>query len=138
MSTLPGKHYFEQRQRNRLYETVIQAVEDAARLDGVRRKDIAEAVGSSPSQISRWLSGPSNWTIDNVTDVLWAIGGELDYNFFRFVDRVQENRSHPINDIDLEKSAPVLTLEDASVNRMIVPDALTKANNNVKVSITRE
>lgn len=138
MSNLPGRHYFQQRQRNRLYEAVIKVVEDAARLDGVRRKDIAEKIGSNPSQISRWLSGPSNWTIDSISDVLWAAGGELNFDFVRFVDQAQQNRSHSINDIAYEQSK-VIVVPSVPIANQVVPSGIgTSASTLPKVSIVRE
>ncbi len=138
MNAGPGKYFFQQRQRNRLYEAVVKAVEDAARLDGVRKKDIADEIGSNPSQISRWLSGPSNWTIDSISDVLWAIGGEFDFNFVRFIDRARQNRSHPANDINLASGASLVTPVANPANRMVTHNASVTTTSNAVVSVTRE
>lgn len=137
MSDLPGKHYFQQRQRNRLYEAVIKVVEDAARLEGVRRKDIADKIGVNSSQISRWLAGPSNWNIDSISDVLWAIGGELNFDFVRFVDQAQQNRSHPINDITYEQSKATVVPSVPVANQVVALSTGTSASNLPKVSIVR-
>lgn len=126
MNSIPGKYYFQQRQRNRLYEAVVKIVEDAARLDGKKKKDLAEKIGISPSQISRWLSGPSNWTIDSISDVLWALGGELDFDFVRFADRAKSNRSHPINDVAVG-SYPQRNAATSTANYMIFPQSIDKS-----------
>ncbi len=99
MSDTVSKAYFQQRQRNRLYEIVVRAVERAA-ARGIRKRDIALKIGTSPSQISHFLSGPANWTIDSVSDVLFAIDAELDLNVVRFSDRQRSgNRYHILNDV---------------------------------------
>src|ERR1022692_2434092 len=66
MSDAPTKYYFRQRQRNRLYDAVIKAIEEAAARDHVRRKDIAEKLEIPPSLVTRLLSGPANWTSDTM------------------------------------------------------------------------
>jgi hypothetical protein len=91
----PTKYYFRQRQQNRLYDTVIGAVEDAANCDGVRKKDIAETLSVPPSQVTRWLSGPANWTADTISDLLFSVGAELDFRVVRFSERAKGNRFHP-------------------------------------------
>ena len=98
MSDLSRRFYFLQRGQNRLFEVVSLAVEEESRKSGLRQKDMAERIGVSSSQISRWLSGPANWTVDTFNDLLYAIGAEMDYKVVKFSDREKENRYHPMND----------------------------------------
>ena len=91
MSDKPTKYYFRQRQQNRLFDTVIHALEKA----GMRRKDIAHMMEVPPSQITRLLTGPANWTIDTVSDLLFSVGAELDFRVTHYSDRAKGNMFHP-------------------------------------------
>lgn len=113
MAGLPSKEYFAQRNRNRMYDSVIKAVEAAA-ARGVKKSDISAVTGNSRSNISHLLSGPANWTIDSISNILYAIGAEIDYNVTFFNDRCKENRFHPIAEL-------------AQTNRFTSPTSVTNA-----------
>lgn len=104
MSGNATKYFFRQRQQNRLYDTVIHTIEEAAEREHLRRLDIAERLGIPPSQVTRLLSGPANWTSDTISDLLFAVGAELDFEAVYFRDRVRGNRFHPAG----EKTLPVV------------------------------
>jgi hypothetical protein len=89
--------YFEQRFRNRIYEAVIKAVEQAAQENNWKRKDLAVSIGKKPSQLTKWLAGPGNWTLDTVSNLLFAINAELDFTVSFFAQKVKSNELHDLN-----------------------------------------
>lgn len=92
--------YFRQRQRNHVYEAIVKALEEAAHTRGIKRKDIAKTLGKEPSQISRWLSGPANWGLDTISDLLLAVDAELNVHVCPFEEKVKSrpNYFHPLSE----------------------------------------
>lgn len=124
------KEYFRQRQRNRLYEDVIKAVEKAAVTNGTRRKDIADCLDVSQSQVSRWLSGPANWGVDTISDLLFAVGAELDFLVAWFDDRQKRNEFHPLGEPISKSLLPIPLKETGSLNpnRVEIPNPVIYHN----------
>ena len=86
---------FAERNRHIAYEAVIRALEQAASKTGITRKDIAKAIGRSPSQISTTLNSPSNWTLDTVSHLLRAVGATMDYRVVFDAEQTKSNIFHP-------------------------------------------
>ena len=50
---------------------------DAMRAKGIGKKKLAEMIGVSPSVVTKWLSGESNFTIDTLTSLELALNIQL-------------------------------------------------------------
>jgi len=89
--------YYRRRQQNRLFSKLADFFAGEAKGGRISRKEIARKLGKDPAQITRWLSSPSNFELDTISDLLLAMGAELDLNIVRFVDRPKPNFAHPLS-----------------------------------------
>lgn len=88
--------YFEDRLRSRLYDLVLREFKKQQQKSGLTQKHVASRLGKRPEQINRWLSGPGNWTLDTVSNLLLAIcKGELDIGVSVLSDQPARNRREP-------------------------------------------
>lgn len=70
--------YFQGRTRNRVHEAVLEAFRERVERDALTRAELARRLGRRPEQVTRWLASPGNWTLDTVSDLLLALGYELE------------------------------------------------------------
>ena len=89
-------HYYRQRAKNRIFESLTSFFAEEAARTGVTKRDIAECLHRDPAQITRWLSSPSNLTIDTISDLLLSLGAEMDHTIGKFSERAQSNEMHPL------------------------------------------
>jgi hypothetical protein len=87
--------YYRERQRNRVFETVWQEFVTQVDLSGLTKKVIADRLGKNPSQITRWFSGPGNWELDTISDLLLAMNCELVIGVSSLLNRPTANYMHP-------------------------------------------
>lgn len=52
-------------------------IADAMAVVGMTNADLARKMGKSPSEITKWLSGTHNFTIDSLTEISDALGIEI-------------------------------------------------------------
>jgi hypothetical protein len=63
--------YMRARHRGHIYNLVLKEFKDS----GINQAMLADRLNKKPEVISRWLGSPGNWTIDTVSDLLYAISG---------------------------------------------------------------
>ena len=50
-----------------------------------------------PSQLTKWLAGPGNWTLDTVSNLLFSIDAELHFSVSSFAKKAKSNEFHDLN-----------------------------------------
>lgn len=95
--SLDDIHYYRERHRNRVFSAVIERFAKLVETTGLTKREIAVRLKKDPAQITRWLSGPSNWTLDTGSDLLLAMGAELDQAVAEINEKTKEQREvHPL------------------------------------------
>lgn len=88
--------YYRERNRNKVYAAVVSLFSKLVDTERLTKREIAFRLGKEPAQITRWLSGPSNWTLDTVSDLLLAMGRELDYKVVPVDSPRELGTEHPL------------------------------------------
>ena len=87
--------YYRRRQQNRVFASIAALFAEEAEKGNITKKDLAEILGRDPAQVTRWLSEPRNFELDTISDILLAMGAEMDWSAVRFADRPKANFAHP-------------------------------------------
>lgn len=64
--------YMRGRSKDLAHSTLLKAMNRS----GITRAELARMLGKKPSQITRWLSGPGNLTLESMSDLIFAATGE--------------------------------------------------------------
>lgn len=79
--------YYRQRQKNRVFTELVRFFAEEAERRGLTKKELAAALEKDPAQITRWLSAPSNFELDTLSDILLALGAEMEHRIVAIEDR---------------------------------------------------
>lgn len=110
-----GLVYSRQRLKNQLFEVVLQAFVERFRRNNLNKSDLAFAMKRDPAQITRWLKGPGNWTLDTVSDILRALRADLRVSFTFYEDN-RPNFEHELALSDLDSDyGMVVASEDLEI-----------------------
>lgn len=98
--------YLVARSKLRLHNFILArlaAAEDASKLDQAK---IARRLKVSRARISQQLGVPGNWTIESVTKLAAAIGGEIDYLWMPFQKLETKTECAPSGQLSQPFQAP--------------------------------
>lgn len=90
-------YYYRQRFKHAMFTKLQKFFFDEAERTGITKKDIADRLRRDPAQITRWLSSPSNLTLETLSDILFAMEAEPEpLVIARLADRRASNYVHPL------------------------------------------
>lgn len=121
--------YFQERLKGRIFSFIIGEFQKQQRKNpDITQATIARRLGKRPEQINRWLSGPSNLTLDTISDLFLAIcGGEPSLSALPLHSAVQIQtlaERHQVADTALVAEAPppiaLSALEDSPLGTPLV------------------
>jgi hypothetical protein len=97
--------YHRERLRNRVFDCVLKALAERVRLGQTNKATIAKRLGKDPAQVNRWLGGPSNWTIDTISDLMLSLEAELRLDHYPYEDAPKVNFKHYLAVLDIGHGA---------------------------------
>lgn len=78
----------EQQARTDRKMRIACIIDDAMKAKGYGKKQFADKVGRKPSEITKWLSGTHNFTIETISDIERVLG-------VRILNLSSRNKSKP-------------------------------------------
>ena len=108
---IPSKDifFFRQRFKNKIFQSVLSYFADLAKEKNLAKKDVANLLDKDPSQITRWFSGPNNWTLDTISDLLLAMDAELKHEIVPLHENRQQRTDFKnITGLSTERGASLL------------------------------
>lgn len=77
--------YFSAKAQSDAHELVLRRFMEFAQ-NGGTRADICRRLNKRPEQVTRWLAGPGNWTLETVSYLLLAMGGVPEFKCRELAD----------------------------------------------------
>ncbi|MFZ5674164.1 MAG: helix-turn-helix domain-containing protein [Pseudomonadota bacterium] len=109
-------HYYRQRLKNRIHSDIAGLFNDEAERKGLTKKDIAERLSRDPGQITRWLTTPTNLTLETISDLLLAMDADLETRALPFDHVLPANEVHPLIAKVIDSAQPVTQRTGARSN----------------------
>jgi transcriptional regulator with XRE-family HTH domain len=86
-------------EQSRLKMQLAARIEDCMIAKGWNKSQFADKVGKNPSEITKWLSGTQNFTVDVLTEIAHTLGIELSTLFEKRQVQVIYNRRFVVKSI---------------------------------------
>lgn len=98
--------YFQERLKNRFFEFLLNRFLEQQQ-HGLTKAKLARRIGKTPDIVNRWLSAPSNLTLETASDLLLGIKAEeLEMGASSLLNRSSANYGHPADSYDLHFRKP--------------------------------
>ncbi len=135
---IPSKNifFFRQRLKNKIFQSTLAYFAGVAKERNLTKKDIANLLDKDPAQITRWFSGPNNWTLDTISDLLLAMDAELKHEIVPVHEiRQQSTNTNSITGLSVESGTSlfeVSTVYEGEILQSENEHSLTEIKKNSK------
>lgn len=80
------------RNKNKAHSYLLEVFKES----GLSKAEVAKMLGKKPEQVTRWLGGPGNLTLDTLSDLLFVMKGQtFTIQATDDLARSKSNRQHP-------------------------------------------
>lgn len=86
--------YQRERTKNRVFSKLVKFFAEEAESNGISKKVLADRLDKDPAQLSRWLSQPSNLTLETISDLLLVMDAELECRVVKLAEQPIPNLAH--------------------------------------------
>lgn len=84
--------YFRARNQNNVHNLILEKLVES----NLTQAEVCKRLGRRPDVVCRWIGAPGNWTLDTVSDLLFAISGEeIEYRTADPIDYQPRNHTQP-------------------------------------------
>jgi len=95
--------YLNADNRGLFYDRVLGEFMEAKKRTGLTGKELAERIGMNPTQLTRCLRNPTNWTLDTLNELLLLSGAKIrDIEILRFSEYQPVKSNRPRQALDVE------------------------------------
>lgn len=99
--------YYTRRTQNLFFDAIIRALTAEIEAGRITRATLAKRIHKSAPQVTRWLSGPSNLTLNTIGLLLCGMGAEIEPRIIFHRDIRESNYAHPLYDKLVSKKRKV-------------------------------
>lgn len=108
--------YYNRRLQNVVFNEIIRAFVEEVKAGRISRAALAKRIGKEPAQITRWLSGPANLTLNTISIILLGMDAEMDAKVVFSREISVPNYAHPLVDALESIMSPTVSQNIEQVN----------------------
>lgn len=117
--SVPDREYFRAQTQREAYNAIIERFAEISADHVAVRSQIASRLGKDRAQITRLLSEPSNITLDTLSDLLLAMGSQVEISQSKIGSDPKGNYMHPNSAYSSNtRNIPAIAVEDFSSKPM--------------------
>ncbi len=121
-----GKHH--RRLQTAVFNEIVKSFVEEVKAGRISRATLAKRIRKEPPQITRWLSGPSNLTLDTISTILLGMNAVLDAKVVFSRDISVPNYAHPLVDALESIMSPTVSQNIGQLGDVWHPETPSSSN----------